>query len=205
MEKEIFIIRHGQTDYNNKGIIQGSGINSVLNDTGKLQAGAFFETYNHQPFELVITSELQRTHQTVAGFLGNGIPWVKLADINEISWGKYEGMERNEETIRVYDEIVSAWKAGDYSARPEAGESAEELSERLQRFIDLLKKRPESRILVCTHGRTLRCLMCMLEGRDISNMDEYAHENTGLYKVHYRDEQFQVSLKNDLMHLAQVS
>lgn len=201
MEKEIFIIRHGQTDYNKRGIIQGSGIDSEINEIGRLQARAFHETYQEKPFQLVITSELQRTQQTVAGFIDRGIPWIRMPEINEISWGKYEGLERSEETIRVFDHIVGAWQSGRFDVRPEAGESAAELESRLRVFVDFLVKRPEKNILVCTHGRTLRCLMCILEGRDISLMDEYLHDNTGLYRLNFRGLQFHTALKNDLMHL----
>lgn len=201
MEKEIFIIRHGQTDYNRRGIIQGSGIDSEINETGKLQARAFYEAYQDKPFQLIITSDLQRTHQTVAGFIDRGIPWIRKPEINEISWGKYEGVERSEETVRVFDHIVGSWQSGQFDVRPEAGESAAELESRLLTFVEFLKNRPESNILVCTHGRTLRCLMCILEGRDISLMDEYMHDNTGLYKLHFKDRQFHTALKNDVMHL----
>ena len=201
MQKEIFIIRHGQTDFNKRGIIQGSGVNSVLNKTGQWQARAFYDYYRDHPFELVITSELQRTHQTVAGFIERGTPWIRFEEINEISWGKYEGMERGEETIQVFDSIVRAWRSGYFDARPESGESALELRQRLEKFVDALLDRPESRVLVCTHGRTLRCLMTMLEGRDLRQMDEYPHDNTGLYKVIYRDRQFQTLLSNNLDHL----
>ena len=47
--KEIFIIRHGETDYNLQGIIQGKGVNPSLNDKGRKQAQLFFD---HYPFGL---------------------------------------------------------------------------------------------------------------------------------------------------------
>jgi broad specificity phosphatase PhoE len=45
MDKELYIIRHGETDLNKQGIVQGRGINSDLNDTGRAQAAAFFKMY----------------------------------------------------------------------------------------------------------------------------------------------------------------
>ena len=45
MVKNIYIIRHGQTDFNVRQIVQGRGINSDLNDEGILQAKLFFEAH----------------------------------------------------------------------------------------------------------------------------------------------------------------
>ena len=50
MPKEIYIIRHGETDYNRQGIVQGQGVDTSLNDLGRRQASAFFEHYRHIDF-----------------------------------------------------------------------------------------------------------------------------------------------------------
>ena len=71
--KEIYIIRHGQTDFNVKQVVQGRGVNSDLNDTGLQQAKSFFDTYHPIDFDVIYTSKLKRTHQTVAHFLNKNI------------------------------------------------------------------------------------------------------------------------------------
>lgn len=45
MTKYIYILRHGETDYNRRGIVQGSGVDAELNEYGRLQAEAFFRYY----------------------------------------------------------------------------------------------------------------------------------------------------------------
>ena len=77
MEKLIYILRHGQTDYNLQGIVQGGGVDTSLNDTGRKQAHAFHEAYKHIPFEAVITSRLKRTHQT-GSFTGKFLHSITL-------------------------------------------------------------------------------------------------------------------------------
>jgi broad specificity phosphatase PhoE len=64
LEKEIFIIRHGETDFNQLGIVQGKGVNSSINAKGMQQAQAFFEAYRNENFEKIYISQLQRTAQT---------------------------------------------------------------------------------------------------------------------------------------------
>ncbi|MCZ6694862.1 MAG: histidine phosphatase family protein, partial [Bacteroidetes bacterium] len=73
--KKIYLIRHGQTDFNNRGVVQGSGIDSSLNETGYKQAQAFFDAYQQVPFQKIYTSSLQRTTQTVKPFIDKGIPF----------------------------------------------------------------------------------------------------------------------------------
>ena len=79
--KKIYIIRHGQTDFNLKNIVQGSGVDSSLNERGIAQASAFFDAYQHIKFDKVYTSVLQRTGQSVQRFIDLGIPHEKLAGL----------------------------------------------------------------------------------------------------------------------------
>jgi bisphosphoglycerate-dependent phosphoglycerate mutase len=67
-KKTIYLIRHGQTDFNKQGIVQGSGVDSSLNEEGHAQARKFYEAYHHINFDKIYVTELQRTHQTVAPF-----------------------------------------------------------------------------------------------------------------------------------------
>ena len=61
--KDIYLIRHGETEYNRKGVVQGSGIDADLNELGQKQAEAFFAHYQDLPIDKIYTSALKRTHQ----------------------------------------------------------------------------------------------------------------------------------------------
>jgi len=200
-KKTIYIVRHGQTDFNKQGIVQGSGVNSSLNARGQEQASAFYQKYKHEPFEAVLTSRLLRTHETMAGFINDGIPWEQFDELNEISWGQHEGRKSTPAMQTEFQELLKAWSTGQYHARIAGGESALEMHERLSTFVEYLKNRPEEKILVCSHGRAMRCLMTVLENAPISNMQAYEHDNTGLYLVNYTPHVFQFELENDLSHL----
>ncbi len=202
MDKTIYFIRHGETEYNKLGIVQGSGVDSELNNTGKQQAEAFYNFYKNENFELIIASALQRTHQTIAPFLQNvSVPFEKTPLINEINWGIHEGQKYQPGMRDSYREMIQQWSIGNFDASLEKGESARSLSGRLQTFLEQLVIRPEKRILVCTHGRTLRCMMCLVTGQHLRAMESYKHHNTGLYKAHFQSGQFSVELENDIRHL----
>ena len=201
MQKDIYIIHHGETDYNRMGIVQGQGVDTSLNDLGRRQARAFYEHYKSIDFEAVLTSRLRRTHETVQSFIELGLPWQQFADINEIAWGDHEGKKSTPAMMQQYRLITDEWKKGNFHASLEGAESAASLAERLSRFIEHLRERPENTILVCSHGRAMRCLMCLLQEQPLQNMDNYHHSNTGLYQMTYQDDNFHFLVENDLSHL----
>ncbi|MEQ8704989.1 MAG: histidine phosphatase family protein [Phaeodactylibacter sp.] len=201
MNKHVYIVRHGQTEFNRLGIVQGSGVDSSLNEVGKMQARAFYEHYRSVGFDAILTSTLRRTHETMAHFIKDELPWEQFAEINEISWGTHEGKTSTPDMHLQYKEVTEAWNAGDFDARLEGAESAREMGDRLSRFVDLLSQRPEERILVCSHGRAMRALMCLLSGKSLQEMNTFKHHNTGLYKAAYQEQQYTFLLENDIAHL----
>ncbi|MCF8238250.1 MAG: histidine phosphatase family protein [Saprospiraceae bacterium] len=201
MQKEIFIIRHGETELNRRGIVQGSGVDPSLNETGQAQARAFHAFYQHVPFELVITSRLKRAQETVKAFIEKPLPWIQRAEINEISWGDHEGQPSRPDMIQAYDQMISAWANGDLSARLKNGESASEMISRIDTFLEELKSRKEKHILVCTHGRALRCLITRIQQSPPAAMETVSHANTGLYHVRWDGQNFHIHQHNDTRHL----
>jgi len=198
---KIYFIRHGQTDYNKKMIIQGSGIDSDLNDTGREQANLFFKAYQDVPFEVVLTSKLKRSIQTAQQFIDLPLPHESFAEINEIGWGVHEGVGGDPKLRDTYKWLIGEWSSGNLDARVPEGESAAEMMERCNRFINHLKTRKEETILVCSHGRTLRCLVTLLKGETMDRMEAYKHTNTGLYLFEYDGEQFSCLEENNSAHL----
>jgi len=205
MAKTIYFIRHGETEYNKLGIVQGSGVDSELNENGRAQAQAFYNHYKNVGFQAIIASGLQRTHQTLAPFVENtALTLEKTPLINEINWGVHEGKKYEPWMKESYTELIKAWNQGNFDASLEEGESATSLANRLQNFLDELVKRPEETILVCTHGRTLRCMMCLVAKEHLREMENYKHHNTGLYKTQWNNGTFQIELANNIAHLENI-
>jgi phosphoserine phosphatase len=197
----IYIVRHGETEFNKLGIVQGSSVDTDLNDKGRSQAKAFYDHHQHVDFKLVVTSALKRTHQTVQGFIDKGLPWHITPDINEITWGHHEGKVISSEYKVLWDEVRNAWNSGDLSARMPGGESAQELNDRLVRFIDWLKQRTEDHVLVCMHGRSMRGLVSLLKGVSLAEMEGNPHVNTGFYVAKLQDGAFYFTAENATPHL----
>jgi broad specificity phosphatase PhoE len=200
--KEIYLIRHGETIYNVEKRVQGKGVNSSLNEKGRLQSKAFYNYYNDLGFELVITSSLNRTKETVADFIHQKkVKHLEFDYIDEISWGIYEGKQASEELYRDHKNVLNEWSKANYDSRIEGGESAAEIRERLLNFLEILPTFPENRILICTHGATLAFLMTILQKQELSQMPNYKHNNTGLCKFLFDGTNYKLQLQDDLKHL----
>ena len=201
MKKEVFILRHGETDLNKQRIVQGSGVDAPLNDTGYRQAARFYQKWQNFPFELVISSALQRTHQTILPFIEKGIPHLATPTINEICWGDHEGKSSTPEMIRAYKKMIQEWENGNLNASLRNGESAKELIARVDLFIEDLIQRPQNKILICSHGRTIRCLITRLKQLPPAHMEFVNHSNTGLFKIQQQEDGWIFHLENDISHL----
>lgn len=201
IQKTIHLIRHGQTDFNLKNIIQGSGIDSDLNATGLDQAKRFYEHYKDFPYQHVYTSQLKRAQQSVMQFINDGIPHTALSELNEINWGIMEGAQSNPENARLYHETVQKWSSGILNQTVEGGETPERMFERQSRGLQILmSKAREEKVLVCMHGRAIRSFLCLLTNTPLKEMEQWHHSNLCLYELEYNGEYFDVIKANDISH-----
>lgn len=204
--KQIYLIRHGQTDFNKRGIVQGGGIDSDLNALGQAQATAFYEAYRHIPFDKIYTSRLKRSIQSVQLFIDQGISWEALAGLNEINWGYREGKTITPEEDAYYHDVIRRWQQGEDELRIEGGECPLDVRKRQQiELKHMLAQENEETILICMHGRAMRVLMTTVLNYPLSAMDMFEHHNLCLYKLCYTGSLFSVEQFDDTTHLAGVS
>ncbi len=202
MRKTIYIIRHGETELNKLGIVQGRGMDTELNDKGRAQACAFYKEYKDVPFDKIYTSTLKRTHQTVQKFIDNRIPWVQYSGLDELGWGIHEGQVSTEELKSDFHEIIKNWKSGNLHHKFERGESPLEVKERQLIILEkLIEENDDNNILICMHGRAMRLFLCLLTHKPLTEMDTFPHTNTTLYKLVYDGNEFHILEFNNTKHL----
>ncbi len=182
-------------------MVQGQGIDAALNETGWQQGNAFFQHYKDVNFDFVVYTNLIRTRQTIQPFLTLPLPGMQFDDLTEISWGYLEGHVNEGEILDAYHAINKLWDAGKLDERVKGGESVDELAARCNHFLRWADGLEHDRILVCTHGRTIRALVCLILGWELTRMHEADHQNTGLYIFKRTDEKWQMTLRNDASHL----
>ena len=200
--KKIYLVRHGQTDYNHKGIVQGSGVNSSINKRGKLQSDAFYAAYRQVKFDSVYTSTLKRTQESVRKFIDVAPKHEALKGLDEISWGVQEGREVTPESDKYYFGVLDEWRKGNTDHRIEEGESPDDVSNRQDEAIEyILSQEEEKTILLSHHGRAMRVLLCKLLNYPLKYMDIFEHTNLGLYVLNYSGSIFSIEKYNDTGHL----
>ena len=203
IRKTLHLIRHGETDFNRQNIIQGSGIDSDLNDQGRAQAQAFYESYKHIPFHKIYTSCLKRTLQSVEPFLSKaGVPHTPMKEFNEINWGDMEGKVGSRENTEMYDRMIASWTSGNLDTSVLGGETPNEMFKRqAEGMKKVMQATDEEQIMICMHGRALRSFLCLLTNTPLKEMEKWQHSNLCLYVLEFNGVCFDVVLHNDTRHL----
>ncbi len=206
IQRELYIIRHGQTDHNARGIVQGKGVDLSLNDKGRKQARVFFEAYKDIPFEIVYSSTLRRAQESIVDFVKLGIPHQVFSELDEISWGELEGTASTMESDATFQNLIKKWREGDIHAKPApSGESPFDLQQRQKQFLAHLFTTSQKKILIATHGRFIRAFLCTLTGRPLTDMEAFTHSNLCLYKVNQLDNgAFEIEMHSETGHLSAI-
>lgn len=203
--KNIYLLRHGETAFNKSGVVQGSGIDASLNETGRKQAADFYRKYRDISFDKIYISKLKRTYETVEMFIKSGIPYEKLAGLNEINWGVWEGKALSTMGHQYYSQVISRWGNGETNYRIDGGESPEDVQARQLISIEhIMNSSNENKILICMHGRAMRILLATLLNVPLKTMDQFEHRNTSLYRILYNGGTFSIKENNNLSHVLSV-
>lgn len=181
----LYIIRHGETDWNKEKRLQGRA-DIPLNAYGVELAEKTSEALQEVAFDVAFTSPLQRAKKTAEIILrGRDIPIIEDERIIEIGFGSYEGLSCAKEHFEIPDPNFNAFfKKPEAYQPPEGGESFEEVRQRSEDFLKELYKNEtyqESTILISTHGAALCGLLSVIKNNPIEKYWEGGlHKNCGL-------------------------
>ncbi len=161
----IYVCRHGQTDMNVRGCLQGR-TDTQLNETGREQArgAAQFLRDNEILIDEVRTSPLSRAVESAE--IISGIPhelFTMEHSLIEMSFGDWEGLALDslpqEERDRFFEN-------SDLHPAP-GGETASEVIDRVGKFLGMMKMRrryQDRNILLSSHGALIHGLTCYVKG-----------------------------------------
>ena len=171
----IYLVRHGQTEFNRERRIQGH-VDSPLTELGVRQAkavGRLLRDLIREPDGWrIVSSPLGRaasTAEIVAAWLG-GLPVETDDRLKEMSWGPHDGRLRSELEAEHPDTFGRTGWAFDVSA----GETYDEVAARLGDWLRSLPPEPDRRIIAVSHGisgRVLRGLYARLSRDEAGQQD----------------------------------
>lgn len=200
-----YFVRHGQTEYNRNRIVQGRGIDSSLNPTGEAQAAALARRLRDVSSDAIYASTLRRAFQTAEPLarLQPHAPVYRLADLEEMSWGIYEGQSTTPGLLAMFESMQGLWAQGRYEQPIDGGESILDVQRRALRAIDhMLARHAGETLLVVTHGRFLRVLLAsLLDDYGLARMQDIRHANTAVNRIVHRDGCYEAEMLNCTKHL----
>jgi broad specificity phosphatase PhoE len=182
-DRNVWLVRHGESTWNVLGLIQGQADGPSLTETGMHQAELIAQRFRRSGVEALYASDLTRARQTAAVVGASlGLPVRCDPALRERSFGIYEGVPLD--ALESEDSGISQNQVVDASARPEDGESLDDLYRRAGIFVDWLAgRRHTGDVVVVTHGGTIRALRAYCAGVSMSDIEWDAVPNGSVWGV----------------------
>jgi len=189
---KICLIRHGETDWNAMGKIQGK-TDIPLNENGKRQAQQCRDYLKDSDWDIIVTSPLKRAKQTA--FIINEalqLQVVEMAEFMERSFGDAEGKTREERAILYPDQ--------QYPNQ----ESREELVNRIMNGLEkILVQFPDQKVLLVAHGAVIHTLLTVVS-EDQLTIEKYL-SNACISNIHFKEKKWVVEDYNLVDHLVEIN
>jgi broad specificity phosphatase PhoE len=160
----IWMVRHGQTDWNLEGRFQGQA-DPPLNASGLEQARQLADLLVDAGIQAIYCSDLQRALLT-ARIIGEKLGMLPQVNrcLREIRLGEWEGMQ-SEKIKSQYPDLWHRRQLDPLHVPAPGGENLLELSERVWASAgQIAQQHPDGTVLLVSHGVTLACLICRARG-----------------------------------------
>jgi 2,3-bisphosphoglycerate-dependent phosphoglycerate mutase len=203
---ELFLVRHGQTDWNVQRRTQGY-VDIALNQAGAQQAQnlvpVLSQHHAQRPFDVIISSDLSRAVATIEPSARQlGMPLHLDAGWRERNFGVLEGLTQSQ-MLAEQEQDYRGWLSGDPSFVIAQGESLAQLIARIGSRIDaLMQTYLGQRILVMTHGGVVDAAGRCLGLYSVAGPRSYEIPNTCISLARYQAGQWQSVFWAQADHLA---
>ncbi len=153
---KVYILRHGETDYNVQWRYQGQS-DIPLNEYWRKQVQAAKKYINTIVFDVIYTSPTQRTCETAQIINVRNVPLIQERAFLERNMGVYEWLTRQE----AQERYPNLWKSNitrQYKNAPTDGETIEDVEKRVFSKLDELRSTVAADILIVTHAFTSKMI-----------------------------------------------
>lgn len=183
----IWLVRHGESTWNVLGLVQGHADEAVLTRQGRRQAQLLTHRLGGRTIDAVYTSDLRRAQETAAILADSfGLQAHPHTALRERGLGVLEGSPVG--SLGPAATGIDGDRVVDTDARPEGGESLDELYQRVAGFFDWLRLQSHgAETLVVAHGGTVRMIRAFCAGRSVRDMTWDTVPNGSLWHVRMPD------------------
>jgi len=199
----VFLIRHGETVWNQDARFQGWA-DIPLSNNGVQQAEALGRRLAGQDIAAFFSSHLSRARETAAIIARpHNKPVQVVPGLQEINFGDWEGLTFKE-IRQKYSKEFMAWWNNPLQTRIPGGETLAELVERSARALkDIVDNHPGQQVAVVAHGGTIRSIVGMVLGLDLNYYWRLRQDNASLSIIDFhRWDSGVLVLYNDCSHLS---
>lgn len=202
MKTKVFLVRHGETEWNRLGKFQGcKDIN--LSEEGIVQAQYLSKKFNDN-FDYIYTSPLKRAVQTAEIITANKkIKPIIMNELREINFGEWEGLTINEISNKFPKEF-NDWRNDKVEAPMCGGDlSLKNASRRAKNAITkIVDKHKEKKILIVAHGGIIKAGLIGLFEWDMTMYHKISLGNTAICEIDFDLDLNPIIVKiNDTSHL----
>ena len=197
----IYITRHGETEWNAEGRIQGH-TDVPLSERGREQARMLARRLAGVPIDAAYASDLSRAAETARVVVGERqAPLTYTQDLREYNKGVFEGMTAAEYQQK-FPHLFKASMENDLDFAPPDGETIRETSHRLARVFQAVRRQHlDENVLVVGHGGSLRAGIVSLLELPLEANWKFVMHNCSLTVVHTYPDNCVMHLYNDTSHI----
>ncbi|UNC92487.1 histidine phosphatase family protein [Candidatus Contubernalis alkaliaceticus] len=200
MLKTIYLLRHGQTLWNDQWRLQGQK-DIDLSPKGMLQAKRAAESLIKVDFDSIYCSDLSRavkTAEIVAEGRENEV--IRTEKLREVSFGSWEGKNLQEITGQER-EYYKSWLRDPVNYPVPGGESMVDVKNRVINFLDTVLVKKDEKILLVSHGGPIKIIIAKALHMNLSHLSSLVISPVSLSILQYYEKQPYVILFNDTCHL----
>lgn len=200
----LFIVRHGETDWNREGRFQGQQ-DTELNERGLSQGDRVADYLSGHRFEAVVTSPLKRARVTGEKIASaTGCETVETWDeFTEINHGDWEGLLSGEVKAR-WPRVIDLWHTSPHTVimPGDGGESLRSVQLRALKALEELATKYSGDVLLASHDAVIKTLLCNFLGTPLSSFWSFQIANCSLTVAEIQDDsRARVSLMGDAHYL----
>ncbi|UCD85281.1 MAG: histidine phosphatase family protein [Deltaproteobacteria bacterium] len=198
---KIYLIRHGQTDWNREEIFRGRA-DRPLNEVGGWEAGALSRALADVTIDFIYSSPLIRAQDTARPIASaHGLKVIPLPGIIDIDYGDWQGLS-HDQAKEQYPELYRKWQEHPEQVEFPGGESLNMVRERvMSAFKEIVTRHPEQSGVVVSHRVVNKVLLCAILGLDNSHFWEIKQDTAAFNIINCADESMAIQVMNDTCHL----
>ena len=198
---KLYLVRHGETDWNRDRISQGI-TDTLLNETGRAQSVRLAEHLGRLSIGAIYSSPLKRAAQTAGPIASKSKVEIKYdPDLKEMNQGAIEG-KKLDQMVTEFPEVIAKWLEDPGSVRLPGGETLGEAQERGWSAVKRISEsHSDENVIAVSHNLVILGIICRAISLDLKHLRKLKQDSTAVNVLEFNNGHCRVLCINDTCHL----